>query len=263
MTKEPFEEMYSDLVRRTKLRLLRMHYESKVGHIGGNLSCLDILMALHHRVMQPEDTFLLSKGHAAGALYSTLWSKGILSDLDLKSFHSEGSHLSGHPAPNWISEIPFATGSLGHGLSLAAGMAHGRKLRGIPGKVYCVLSDGEMQEGSTWEAIHYANHQKLNHLTLLVDKNGLQGFGSTQEVAGLDRITEKLRSFGLAVIEIDGHNADDIIAACKSIICGPVAIVANTRKGCGVSFMENQMEWHYLPMSEAQYHQACDEVGRS
>ena len=260
---EPIEEEYDSRVRRTKLRLLRMHYESRVGHIGGNLSCIDILMALHHRVMKPGDTFLLSKGHAAGALYATLWSTGRLTDLDLQSFHADGSHLSGHPAPNWIPEIPFATGSLGHGLSLASGIAHGRKLQNIPGRVFCVLSDGEMQEGSTWEAVLYISHQKLDNLTFFIDTNGLQGFGSTEEVVGLDRISDKLRSFGIVVTEIDGHNHDEIIKACSLNPGTPMAVIARTRKGSGVSFMENRMEWHYLPMTEAEYTQACDEVRNS
>jgi transketolase len=237
-----------------------MHYESGVGHIGGNLSCLDMLMALHHRVMREEDAFLLSKGHAAGALYVTLWSLGRLSDDDLRQFHKDGTKLSGHPAPNGHPDIPFATGSLGHGLSLAAGMALGRRLQGQPGRVFCLMSDGEWEEGSNWEALLFVAHQKLTNLTLLVDANGLQGFGTTAEVAGLEPLAEKFRAFGLPVAEIDGHDLAAIEAACARAADGPHVILARTRKGCGVSFMENRMEWHYLPLNEAQFRQAMREV---
>jgi transketolase len=251
---------FSQVIQRARARLLQMHYESGVGHIGGNLSCLDILLTLHHRVMEPDDVFVLSKGHAAGALYITLWSLGRLTDDDLRQFHREGTHLSGHPAPNTLPDIPFATGSLGHGLSLAAGIALGKRLRGEPGRVFCLLSDGEWQEGSTWEALIFLCQQRLENLTLLVDANGLQGFGTTQEIGGLEPLAERLCAFGLPTEEVDGHDPAALLTALCASDTGPRALIARTRKGCGVSFMEDRMEWHYLPMTEAQYQQAVVEV---
>ena len=246
-------------IQRARARLLQMHFESGVGHIGGNLSCLDLMMITHHRVMQPEDRFLLSKGHAAGALYITLWSLGILQDEDLRLFHRDGAKLSGHPAPHFLPQIPFATGSLGHGLSLASGLALGKQLVNAPGRIYCLLSDGEWQEGSTWEALLFAQRHQLP-LTFLIDTNGLQGFGTTWEVAGQGPLTAKLRAFGVKTREIDGHDLQEIEDALCSEDGGLIAIVARTRKGQGVSYMQDRMEWHYLPMSPEQYAMAHREV---
>jgi transketolase len=251
-----------NLLRRARLRLLQMHFESGVGHIGGNLSALDLLVCLHHQAMAPEDAFVLSKGHAAGALYITLWSLGRLGDDDLKRFHKDGTRLSGHPPTRGIPDIPFATGSLGHGLSLAAGLALGKKLRGQPGRIYCLTSDGEWNEGSCWEALIFVRHHRLDNLTLIVDANGLQGFGSTREVADLDPLADKFRAFGLETVEIDGHDPRAIVKALQPG-SGPRAVVARTIKGRGVSFMENKMEWHYLPLTEPLYRQAVEEVGRA
>jgi transketolase len=249
----------TDLIQRAKLRLLEMHYQSKVGHVGGNLSSLDILISLYHFRIQPNDKFVLSKGHSAGALYVTLWTMGLLTDEDLRHFHGEGTRLSGHPPLSGIPEITFATGSLGHGLSLASGLALGKKLRGENGRVFCLTSDGEWNEGSCWEALIFLAHQKLDNLTFIVDLNGMQGFGSTRQVADLNSLADKFRAFGVTTMEIDGHDVDSIRSALASTH-GPLAIVANTIKGCGVSFMENQMAWHYLPMNEEQYQQAVREV---
>ncbi len=252
----------AEIIRRTKARLLRMHFESGVGHIGGNLSALDMILYLHHRELGADDVFLLSKGHAAGALYAALWSLGRLTDDDLSQFHREGTRLSGHPAPGWRADIPFATGSLGHGLSLACGLALGKKLKKEQGRVFCLLSDGEWNEGSTWEGLIFAAHHGLD-LTALVDLNGLQGFGATADVADLDPLAEKIRAFGADVRIIDGHKTDELAAALARRAKGPRVIVARTVKGHGVSFMENKMEWHYLPMTENQYRLALAEIGAS
>jgi transketolase len=168
-------------LRKARKRLLQMHFESKVGHIGGNLSCLDALMVLYHEVLTPADRFILSKGHSAGALYTALWSVGRLSDDRLKTFHKDGGLLAGHPPAAGIDDILFATGSLGHGLSLAAGAAKALELKGETGMVYCLTSDGEWQEGSTYEAMVFASHHRLSNLKILVDHNQLQGFGTTGE----------------------------------------------------------------------------------
>ena len=149
--------------------------------------------------------------------------------------------------------MPFATGSLGHGPSLAAGLALGKRLRGEPGRVFCLTSDGEWNEGSCWEALIFAQHHRLSNLSLIIDLNGLQGFGTTREVADLGPLADKFRVFGLRTLEIDGHDPLAIREAFIETAGGPTVIVATTLKGCGVSFMENRMEWHYLPLNEDQY----------
>ena len=255
-------DKFPQLVQQARARLLQMHYESKVGHIGGNLSCLDTLMVLFHQVLTEEDAFVLSKGHSAGALYTTLWSRGLLTDDDLKKFHKDGTRLSGHPAPRHMPEIQFATGSLGHGLSLAAGLALGRSLQEQPGRVFCLLSDGEWQEGSNWEALIFTAHRRLP-LTLIVDTNGLQGFGSTREIASQESLAEKFRAFGVPTEEIDGHDLDALTATLTRPSRETRAVIAHTQKGRGVSFMENKMEWHYLPMTDDHYRQAIEEVSRA
>lgn len=257
---------WGELQRRARLRLLRMHYESRVGHIGGNLSSLDLMLVLHHDVLRPGDQFVLSKGHSAGAYYVTLWTLGKLPEEELGQFHKDNTRLSGHPPTGGIEDILFATGSLGHGLSLAAGLALAKRLRGLPGRVYCLMSDGEWNEGSCWEALIFARHQRLENLTILVDLNGMQGFGTTREVADLGSLAEKFRSFSVPTQEIDGHSNEAIAHALgrdRGPWPGPNAIVARTRKGCGVSFMEDRMDWHYLALSEGQYLQAVQEIERA
>lgn len=241
-------------------RLLQMHFESGVGHIGGNLSSLDAMLIVFHEFLGAEDKFILSKGHSAGALYTTLWSLRRLHDQDLKKFHKDDTLLAGHPPAKGIADIQFATGSLGHGLSLAAGTALAFKLKGIDTQVVCLTSDGEWQEGSTWEALIFASHHKLLNLTVLVDHNDLQGFGTTAEVASMSPLWERLQGFDIDVQTIDGHDAEAIRAA----LCGSSlrlrVIVLRTIKGNGVSFMKNRMEWHYLPLTEAQYKRAIEEI---
>jgi transketolase len=246
------------VTRDAKLRLLRMHYESRVGHIGGNLSCLDILVTLFHDVMGTTDRFVLSKGHSAGALYVTLWTKGLLTDADLEQFHRDGTLLSGHPAARGLPGVLFGTGSLGHGLALANGLALGNVLRGRPGRVYCLLSDGECQEGATWEALIFGAHRNLP-VTAIVDMNGLQGFGTTREIAGMQDLEARLSAFCANVRIVDGHSQSEIAAACSGA-GGFQIVVAATHKGSGVSFMEDRMEWHYLPLSKELYEQAVGEL---
>jgi transketolase len=237
-----------------------MHMRAGVGHIGGNLSALDTLLSLFHDVMREDDAFVLSKGHAAGALYVALWSVGELSAADLETFHRDGTRLAAHPAPLAHARIPFATGSLGHGLSLAAGMALARRLQGRPGRVFCLTSDGEWQEGSTWEALVFLTHHRLTNLVVLVDHNRLQGFGSTAEVASMEPLVDRLSGFPVDVVTVDGHDPVAIARAAGQPQERPRVLVLETVKGHGVSFMENQMAWHYLPMDDAQYAQACAEL---
>lgn len=241
-------------------RLLRMHFESKVGHIGGNLSSIDAMLVIFHEYLTEADSFILSKGHSAGALYTTLWSTGALTDADLVKFHQDGTLLAGHPPASGIPQIQFATGSLGHGFSLAAGSALGLRLRSRAGHVFCLTSDGEWQEGSTWEALIFATHHKLSNLTVLVDHNGLQGFGSTAAVASMSPLWERLGGFDADIRVIDGHDIEAIRASLSSPGSTVRIVVLETRKGHGVSFMENRMDWHYLPLSADQYAQALAEL---
>jgi transketolase len=248
-------------LKEARRRLLRMHFESGMGHIGGNLSCLDAMMVIHHEYLRsPKDHFILSKGQAAGALYVVLWSKGLIPDDDLRRFHGEQTNLPAHPPVSGLPGILFATGSLGHGLSLAAGTALAKRLNADDGHVYCLTSDGEWQEGSTWEALIFLCHHRLANLTVLVDNNRLQGFGTTEAVASMDPLSEKLRGFDITVLGIDGHNPGAIRAALDAPSSGPKIVILNTTKGRGVSFMENRMEWHYLPLTADKYSQALAEV---
>lgn len=249
-----------EMIATVRKRLLMMHFESGVGHIGGNLSCLDAMLVTHHEYVGPNDRFILSKGHSAGALYVTLWSCGKLSDDQLKQFHKDDTLLAGHPPAAGIGEILFATGSLGHGLSLAAGTALGLRIKGSPGMVYCLTSDGEWQEGSTWEALIFAAHRKLSNLTVLVDHNNLQGFGGTQDVASMSPLAAKIAGFDVDIQCVDGHDADAIRDALDQPKSKPRIVILETHKGHGVSFMQDRMEWHYLPLKEDQFRLAVQEI---
>ncbi|MGK5092254.1 transketolase [Deltaproteobacteria bacterium TL4] len=251
------------IIKEAKARLLRMHYESGVGHIGGNLSALDAMLVLHHQVMQAEDEFILSKGHSAGALYVTLWTLGKITEEQLVQFHQEETKLAGHPVAGWLPEIAFATGSLGHGFSLAAGVALAKRLKNEAGRVFCLTSDGEWEEGSTWEALIFAAHHQLSNLSILIDANRLQGFGSTTEVASLEPLSKKLSGFDIKLWELDGHDPLSLKNKLKKQAAKPQVFLLNTIKGHGVSFMENQMKWHYLPLSEALYHQALLDIEKA
>jgi transketolase len=244
-------------------RLLQMHHESGVGHIGGNLSSIDALALLFNERIGDRDAFVLSKGHSAGALYIALWSAGKLREEDLGTFHKDDTLLAGHPPARGIAEIMFATGSLGHGLSLAAGTALARRLQGMEGHTFCLTSDGEWQEGSTWEALIFAAHRRLTNLTVLVDHNGLQGFGHTDEVASMFPLFDRLKGFDVDLQVVSGHDLDAMRAALDTPSDRLKIIVLETTKGKGVSFMENRMEWHYLPLKEPHYSLALEELSRA
>ena len=249
-----------DDILRARLRLLKMHYDAGVGHIGGNLSALDAMLVVFHDYLKVGDKFILSKGHAAGALYVALWSMGKLDDADLKTFHKDGTLLAGHPPASGIPGNSFATGSLGHGLSLAAGTALAFRLKRSDARVVCLTSDGEWQEGSTWEALIFACHHGLANLTVLVDHNNLQGFGSTADVASMSPLWEKLHGFNVDLENIDGHDHGKINEALSRSANRTRVIVLRTVKGRGVSFMENRMEWHYLPLTENQLQSATQDM---
>lgn len=243
-------------LRLARMRLLAMHHRAGVGHIGGNLSCLDALMLVHHEFLGPDDRFVLSKGHSAGAYYVTLWSLGRLSEADLDTFHADGTLLAGHPPPKGIPDIRFATGSLGHGLSLAAGLALAAKLKGETRRVFCLTSDGEWQEGSTLEALIFAAHHRLSNLTILVDHNRLQGFGGTGAVASMDPLGLRLCGFDVAVRHAHGHDLDDMRGAFAEGHGRPTVVILKTTKGHGVRSIENRLDSHYLPLTDAQLRDA-------
>ena len=247
-------------IARSRSRLLKMHYTSQIGHLGGSLSCLEAVMTLHHQAMLSEDVFVLSKGHAAGALYVTLWSTGRLGEEALETFCQEGTELPAHPS-KCMAGIHFSTGSLGHGPSLAAGMALARKLKGEPGTVYCLCSDGEWQEGSCWEALIFSVHHRLDNLVLLVDQNGLQAFGRTQEVASQGDLEPRLAAFGVSVASVDGHDPRAILDGLAARGPGrPHVVILRTRKGKGLHF-EDCIESHYLALTDEQYAAACADGG--
>lgn len=249
-----------ETLSRARQRLLQMHHKAGVGHIGGNLSALDAMLLVFHEYLGADDRFILSKGHGAGALYTALWSVGKLSDADLDTFHRDNTLLPGHPPCVGSAEIPFATGSLGHGLSLAAGTALGMRLQSQDSQVVCMTSDGEWQEGSTWEALIFACHQKLANLTVLVDHNELQGFGTTGDVASMAPLADKLRGFDADLLTVDGHDLAAMRQALGQPASRPRIIILDTVKGHGVSFMEHRMEWHYLPVNAEQLQQALAEL---
>lgn len=247
-------------------------YEAQSGHPGGSLSCADILAVLYFNQMnidpkQPNsparDRFVLSKGHCTPALYATLARKGYFDKELLKGFRKIESNLQGHPDMNKVPGVDMTTGSLGQGLSTAVGMAIGSKMDSAGCRVYCLVGDGEIEEGQIWEAAMSASKNKLDNLCVIVDHNGLQIDGKVEEVAGLVDIKEKFESFGFYVLEIDGHNIEEIIyslEAARSKKGMPTAIIANTIKGKGVSFMEGQADWHGKAPNKEQYEEAINEL---
>jgi transketolase len=238
---------------RAKRRLIEMHYRARVGHLGGNLSCIDAMMLVHHEMMRGQDRFVLSKGHSAGALYVTLWSLGLLSDGELDSFHRDDTLLGGHPPPRGVPGVLFGTGSLGHGLSLAAGLAVAARLQRTDRRIFCLTSDGEWQEGSTFEAAIFASHHRLENLVILVDHNGLQGFGSTAAVASMAPLQERMSGLDLEIRVCDGHDLASMRDALAPGRAKPLLVVLNTVKGRGVAEIEGKMESHYLPLTAAQF----------
>jgi transketolase len=216
--------------------------------------------------VKEKDKFLLSKGHAAAAMYACLYHLGEITQEVLDTFYKNGTTLAAHTIPNKFKSIPFASGSLGHGLPIAAGIAKAKKLRNEKSYVYVLMSDGETNEGTTWEAAHFAVFHKLNNLIVVIDKNGLQGFGRTEQVLGDTATHEKLSSIGFEILTIDGHDVNEINNAIgklkRSDSASPKLIIANTIKGKGVKYMENKLEWHYLPMTEELYKEAIQDINR-
>jgi transketolase len=241
---------YIEIQYQLRKKLLDIYFNAKAGHIGSSLSCIDLLIAIFN-IKNEHEKFILSKGHAAAALYVILNYIGEIDDSTLKTFYNNGTKLSAHPSANSFLNIPFALGSLGHGFPISCGIAKANKLLNNNSYTYVLMSDGETNEGTTWEAAHFAVTHKLDNLVIIIDKNQLQGFGNTSEVLGNTADFDKFKSIGFHVVEVDGHNIDLInksLINFKKLTGKPKIIIANTIKGKGVDYMENKLEWHYLPM---------------
>jgi transketolase len=244
-----------------KKLLLKLHFEAKSGHVGSALSCVEILTFIRFYCWRPGDVVLLSKGHAATALYSVLATAGDIDRSELVSqYYQDGSVFAVHPPPAGIPNIPFATGSLGHGPGICAGLALGSKLCSAPDspndRVFCVLSDGELNEGSVWESFAFASHHGLKNLVFFIDRNGFQGFGRTDDVLNMEPIADKLSAFGVSVSRAAGHDFGSLIRAYSEILegdCGPSAIIAETIKGRGLPEIEGTVDSHYLPLTQEMY----------
>jgi transketolase len=254
-------------VHPTELRrtILEQAHRAGVGHIGSALSIVEILAALFAGLRgEPDDPdrdrFVLSKGHAALALYAVLHAAGRLSDDELASYCGDGTLLGTHPERD-LPGVDFSTGSLGHGLSIGAGAALAARLQDSERRVFVLLSDAELNEGSLWEAAMFASHHRLSALTAVIDANGQQALGYTREVLALEPLDERLGAFGWDAVEVDGHDVAALTEALESRGERPRVIVARTTFGKGVSYMEGFVKWHYWPMSDADYERALAEVG--
>lgn len=257
---------------KVRMGIIEGTHNAKSGHPGGSLSAADILTYLYFAEMNVDpqnpakpdrDRFVLSKGHIAPALYATLAHKVFFPVEELKSLRKIGSRLQGHPDMKKIPGVDMSSGSLGQGISAACGMAKAAKLTGADYRVYAVLGDGEIQEGQVWEAAMFASHYNLDNLCILVDNNGLQIDGSIEDVMSPYPIDEKFKAFGFHVINIDGHDFDQIESAyneARTVKGKPTAIIAKTVKGKGVSFMENKASWHGTAPNDEQYEVAMNEL---
>lgn len=238
-----------------------MYRAANAGHIGSSLSCAEMLTFVRFGWMKADDELILSKGHAAASLYSLLAEEGILSDNDIASFYQNNTFLAAHPPAGKIKSIPFATGSLGHGLSIAAGLGLAAKLKQCNKQIFCITSDGEINEGSTWEAAMFLSHHRLTNVFWLIDRNRLQGFGRTEDVMQLEPLSDKLQAFGFEVLQADGHDFEQINAAKeKYTTTKPMALICNTVKGKGWKQFEDKLDCHYLPMKEGMFEAINEEI---
>lgn len=263
----------NQLCKENRQNIVKMVYNAVSGHIGGSLSSVELLTVLFHKCMKaipqwhrsPEfdtrDRFVLSKGHVSPAYYSVLAQLGYLEKEELLTFRKFGSRLQGHPMPV-CPGVEVATGSLGQGLSIACGISLALKLDKNPANVFVLLGDGELQEGSVWEGFMNGAHHKLNNLVAIIDRNGLQIDGATENIKSLDPLNEKIKAFGWDVLEIDGHDIPAIYDAIEKAKANnnPTAIIANTIKGKGVSFMENNAGWHGKAPNKEEYEKAMQEL---
>ncbi len=264
---------YEKIASKIRVDIVKAIYHAGSGHPGGSLSAADIVTALYFKEMnidpknpnmEGRDKFILSKGHAGPVQYAALGERGYYPVEDMMTLRKLGSHFQGHPNRDKVPGIEMSTGSLGQGFGVSIGMALANKLDNNPGRVYTLLGDGEMQEGLVWEAAMSAGHYKLDNLCVIVDHNGLQIDGKNDDVMTVNPVADKFKAFGFNVIAIDGHNFEEIFAAfdtaraCKG---KPTAIVAETHKGRGVSFMEDNPGWHGKAPKEEEARKAVAELG--
>jgi transketolase len=241
-------------------------------HVGSILSIADILAVLYGAILKYDvknpkwidrDRFILSKGHAGAGVYAALAESGFISLDKLKTHYQDGSDLSGHVSHKGIPGVEFSTGSLGHGLPVGSGMALGAKINKKKHRIFVLLSDGECNEGSNWEATLFAAHHQLDNLVVIIDRNRLQSIYSTEQTLALEPFCDKWKSFGWNVLNVDGHNHNEIYKSCKEeniIRSKPLCVIANTTKGKGVSFMENNTLWHYRSPQGEEYRLAMQEL---
>ncbi|MBQ7764944.1 transketolase [bacterium] len=273
LTNQEIENL-KQTAKKIRRNIVKMVHAAKSGHPGGSLSGADILTVLYKKCLnipkewdkseyfEARDRFILSKGHAAPLLYSILAEIGIIDESELLNIRKLGCKLQGHPAYGYLNGIEASTGSLGQGLSIACGVAMGLRLDKNPANVFVYLGDGELQEGSCWEAFMQAAHRNLNNITAIIDKNNLQIDGCTDDVMSLGDLNSKIKSFGWEVVEIDGHDYIEIYQAIEKSKQSekPFAIIANTIKGKDVSFMENQAGWHGKAPNDEQLVQALEDL---
>ena len=254
----------------TRRTILEMAFRAHVGHIGSALSVSDILLTLYCDVLNipshnhaDRDRFVLSKGHAAMALYAAMHTAGLITRDEMNSFHQDGTRMGVHPDHS-MRGVDFSTGSLGQGLGMGAGAALAARLQNSSRRVFVLLSDAECNEGSVWEAIMFASHHQLSNLVAIIDLNGQQALGHTRDVMDLSPMRKRWEAFGWQAVEVDGHNPVQMSRALCNLDTSsgaPHVMIARTVSGKGVSFMEGQVKWHYWPMSEQEYRQAINEIG--
>ena len=257
-----------NIAKELRKEILEMIYMAGSGHPGGSFSAAEIMACLFFHKMRYDpknpawpdrDRIILSKGHGAPVLYACLARAGFFPKADLHGLRKMGNNLQGHPS-NKTSGVEISSGSLGQGLSIANGIALAGKLDKKDYQVYAVLGDGELQEGQVWEALMTSAYYKLDNITAIIDRNFYQQTGSTEHVMNVEPLKEKLESFGWAVFVVDGHSVEEIIAALDQKVDKPKAVIAKTVKGKGVSFMENNIDWHGKAPNEEEYKKAMEEL---
>jgi transketolase len=277
MSSNPTENETVERIREKALsvrrRALGMVYAARQGHPGGDMSVTDILATLYFGVLKVDpkaprapgrDRLILSKGHTSGALYATLAEAGFIPLEQLSTYMQPLSMLNGHPNRNYVPGVEANTGPLGHGLPIATGIAIAGQIDAAAFRVFVITGDGELQEGSNWEAAMAAGHRKLANLTLIIDRNGLQQGAKVADTNDLEPLADKFRAFGWDVRDVDGHDPAALLAAfaLRPAETRPLCLIAHTIKGKGISFMENQVSWHHGVPNSAQYEQALSELNR-
>jgi transketolase len=264
---------YAEIAKSLRREIVTMAHRAKASFSGGSLSCIDIITVLFHGFMRfnpqnPKDSnrdmFILSKGHSGSALYAGLYSVGMIEKNVLESYGLDGSCLIIHPKKDTYPGVEISSGALGHGLALGTGSALAARILGSDARVYVLMGDGECNEGSVWENAAFTSRQKLENLTVIIDRNHLQGCGRDEEVLDFGDIGEKFRTFGFHVINVDGHDYGSLEQSFRATVANttgkPIAIIAETVKGKGVSYMENRLEWHYKSPNDEQFKTALEEL---